>query len=707
MDIVAPANTPIYAVGDGKVITNTFGSEGGNYLVIAHTDGTYSYYGHMTNLSPFSVGTQVKAGDTVGYVGKTGTATGYHLHFEWSGHDPYCEFAAQGYVAISPNSGASKYPHSHEVSAPATPATSVTATTMGADPIMQTSAVLHGRVTSSGIGLIECGMHLGESPNNMTLFAYEFINADSASCDYDTEKCGRPLAPGTTYYYQVYAKASDYTITWGEIRSFTTASSVTAATLSADPITQTSAVLHGQVTSSGIGLIECGMHLGEAPDSMTLFAYEFINANSADCRYDTEDCGKMLTPGTTYYYQVYAKASDYTITWGEIKSFTTLASILPDPPTIVPLPAYQISLDRSALSLKVGEGAAISATASPSSAAVEWSSNDAVVIVVNGRVDAVGVGHATITATVGDKTASCTVTVTTAQTMPTITTQTIPSGKVGESYQVILSAGGSAPIKWSVSAGLLPEGLTLYEATGTISGVPQGSGSFNFVIAAENEAGEAKKEFSLTIKDEKKTLAGRDVHFEHITVYFQDQFSDVPANQWYTENVEDAFEFGLMKGDSATTFNPYGYVTIAEAVTMASRIHSIYTTGTENFIQSSGKWYQVYLDYARANGIIGKDYYNCDATQKATRAQFAEIFANSLPDEALSQINTVADNAIPDVKMSASYAEFVYELYRAGILTGSDANGTFSPQTYITRAETAAIVSRMAESNNRVVFSMM
>ena len=56
--------------------------------------------------------------------------------------------------------------------------------------------------------------------------------------------------------------------------------------------------------------------------------------------------------------------------------------------------------------------------------------------------------------------------------------------------------------------------------------------------------------------------------------------------------------------------------------------------------------------------------------------------------------------------MQAPYASAVYRLYRAGILAGSDANGTFSPLSYITRAEAAAVVSRMADSDNRIAFSL-
>ena len=196
-----------------------------------------------------------------------------------------------------------------------------------------------------------------------------------------------------------------------------------------------------------------------------------------------------------------------------------------------------------------------------------------------------------------------------------------------------------------------------------------------------------------------------EVHFPKMTVYFQGQFSDVPADQWFTNNVANAFSFGLMKGNSATTFDPYGDVTVAEAIAMAARIHSIYTTGSENFTQGT-PWYQCYLDYAYKNKIISYAYYNCDVKHKATRAQFAEIFAAALPDEALSIKNSVSDNAVPDVKMKDSYSAPVYKLYRAGILAGGDAKGTFSPGTFITRAECATIVARMADSDNRVSFSL-
>ena len=81
--------------------------------------------------------------------------------------------------------------------------------------------------------------------------------------------------------------------------------------------------------------------------------------------------------------------------------------------------------------------------------------------------------------------------------------------------------------------------------------------------------------------------------------------------------------------------------------------------------------------------------------------------AKSLPDEGFYAMNSVRDSAIPDVSATDASASYVYKLYRAGILSGGDVRGTFSPQSYITRAEAAAIVSRVAESNNRVSFSLL
>ncbi len=82
-DFAAPTGTPIFAAGAG-VITY-FGVKGGygNYVQIRHNSEYSTAYGHASRFNKkFRVGSRVKQGEVVAYVGTTGRSTGPHLHFE-------------------------------------------------------------------------------------------------------------------------------------------------------------------------------------------------------------------------------------------------------------------------------------------------------------------------------------------------------------------------------------------------------------------------------------------------------------------------------------------------------------------------------------------------------------------------------------------------------------------------------------------------
>lgn len=183
-------------------------------------------------------------------------------------------------------------------------------------------------------------------------------------------------------------------------------------------------------------------------------------------------------------------------------------------------------------------------------------------------------------------------------------------------------------------------------------------------------------------------------NFQKTEQYTSGTFTDVAASSWYVESVENAYELGLVKGSSATTFSPQQNITVGSALALASRLHSIYYTGSADFVQGE-PWYQVYVDYCVDNGIITAGQYT-DCNANATRRQFASILARALPEKALPAINTIPDGKIPDVAQGAANYNEIYGLYRAGVLTGSDDYGTFAPETAIDRASVAAIVSRMA-----------
>ena len=170
------------------------------------------------------------------------------------------------------------------------------------------------------------------------------------------------------------------------------------------------------------------------------------------------------------------------------------------------IPVTGVSLDESSITLDVGGNQTLTATVTPEDATnkkVRWSSDNEAVATVSedGVVTAVAGGTAVITATTHDGlfTASCTVTVNAPATAPNIITDTLPDGKVGEAYSQTLTANGTTPIKWSISGGARPDGLTLDETTGEISGTPTTAGTASFTVKAENSAGSDTKELSITI----------------------------------------------------------------------------------------------------------------------------------------------------------------------------------------------------------------
>ena len=82
---------------------------------------------------------------------------------------------------------------------------------------------------------------------------------------------------------------------------------------------------------------------------------------------------------------------------------------------------------------------------------------------------------------------------------PAITTTTLPGGTVGSPYHHQLQATGGGFILWELFSGELPDGLTLKQTTGEISGTPTAEQTAQFTVRALNSVGNDKKELSITI----------------------------------------------------------------------------------------------------------------------------------------------------------------------------------------------------------------
>ena len=230
------------------------------------------------------------------------------------------------------------------------------------------------------------------------------------------------------------------------------------------------------------------------------------------------------------------------------------------------------------------------------------------------------------------------------------------------------------------------------------------------------------------------------------TAVYDNRFLDVPNNSWFATSVKSVYEYGLMSGASGTAFNPSGNITYAEALALTCRLASIFYDLPAP-VQYGNPWYQGYIDYAVQCGFFSADE-PIPYEQPITRVDFVNLLMCGIPEDQLPEINDIRYGSIPDMTLGADYVDAcyalyaagvitesdlgtfqmmgnilggdglytseyaksrymdVYTMYRAGILTGNDAYGTFTPQTTITRAEVAAAVSRIAEPALRQHFSL-
>jgi len=83
VDYAAPTGTPIKAAGDGKVTFRGGNNGYGNSIILQHGGNITTLYAHMSRFAGYRIGSRVRQGQVIGYVGMSGLATGPHLHYEY------------------------------------------------------------------------------------------------------------------------------------------------------------------------------------------------------------------------------------------------------------------------------------------------------------------------------------------------------------------------------------------------------------------------------------------------------------------------------------------------------------------------------------------------------------------------------------------------------------------------------------------------
>ncbi len=178
-------------------------------------------------------------------------------------------------------------------------------------------------------------------------------------------------------------------------------------------------------------------------------------------------------------------------------------------------------------------------------------------------------------------------------------------------------------------------------------------------------------------------------------------YADVKAGSWYAENARVCYETGLITG-SDRGFEPLRQVTNAEAAAIAARMGHILDGGNGVLPQPTGArhWYDGAVSYLRekAGGDPIVLSHLTQPGQEITRLGFLRLLSAALPEDFLAPINAIS--ALPDTADPQ-----VLRFYNAGILTGVNEYGFFSGSATLTRAEAAAMVSRLARSELRLTFS--
>ncbi len=184
--------------------------------------------------------------------------------------------------------------------------------------------------------------------------------------------------------------------------------------------------------------------------------------------------------------------------------------------------------------------------------------------------------------------------------------------------------------------------------------------------------------------------------------YNEGEFKDIDKSDWFYESVKGAYEYELSDGDGNGRYMPYGLVSVAEVITFADKLNMRYNNIKKITVASGDeKWYKPWIEYAEKNSIILEDEFSGRYEKPATRAQVAYILGNALPFSNYENINTDITD-VPDMVNTDSYYNEVIMLYRAGVLTGKDTLGNFAPTENITRAEMAAVMYRIANSEARI-----
>ena len=360
----------------------------------------------------------------------------------------------------------------------------------------------------------------------------------------------------------------------------------------------------------------------------------------------------------------------------------------------------EVKLDKTNLSLEVGDTATLTATVEPDEASnknVTWSSDGTSVATVDdtGKVTAISVGSATITATTqdGNKTATCTVTVTASpepEPEPTpppyipptyaVTTPETTGGTVTVSPSRA-SSGRTVTITATPDTGFALESLTVLDSRGNeIALTDKGDGKYTFTMPASRVTVEA-------------SFAPAPLPFE-----------DVAPGAWYESAVRYAYFHNIMEGMRETEFAPATALTRAMAVQILYNLEGQPGLSDENLGYpyedvDAQAWYGNAVYWARITGVAtGYGDGTFQPGDSITRQEFAQMLYNYAKYKGYDLSAEGDLSQFPDSESVADWAEAAMRWANGNQLINGHDDGTIDAAGIGTRAQAASILMQFDQN---------
>ena len=435
------------------------------------------------------------------------------------------------------------------------------------------------------------------------------------------------------------------------------------------------------VPVTGVSLNTSTLNLVENETGTLTATVEPSNATNKDVTWESSNTSVATVDATGKVTAIGAGTATITVTTEDGSKTATCAVTV----TAATVSVSGVTLNKTALSLTVGDTETLTATITPDNATnknVTWSSDTpSVASVNNGVVTAVAPGTATITVTTvdGGFTATCTVTV----------RPDIPPANPNYRITVEATQGGNVTADPTAAKAGTTVTLTPVPDRGYQVGSVAVTDRFGDAVAVTEQADGT---YTFTMPNGQVTVT---VTFEETPL----PFTDVTEGDWFYDAVRYAYETGLMDGVGDNLFAPNSETTRAQLVTILYRLEGQpAVSGDLPFTDvETGTWYTNAVLWAAQNNIVnGVSDTEFAPGDDLTRQQLVTILYRYAEAKGYDVSASADLSGYPDAGQVQDYAQPAMAWAVAeGIVEGVD--GTLNPAGNASRAQIATILMRFCE----------